>query len=289
MTGFGTATAEIPGGRFAVEVRSVNHRFSEVQIRLPRDLAALEDRVRAIVQERVRRGRVEVIVTRDESTKRPRTVRADIELASAYARALRDLADAIGASGELTVDRIAALPDVLRVEDDRYDVEAVWVSLEGAIRSAADGLVAMRVAEGARLAADLLERVSGLEAMAEAVASRSRDVVRAYAERLRVRLAELLAGVPLDEARIAAELAVFAERSDISEELTRLRSHLAHFRQTVGEEDGAVGRKLDFLLQEMGRETNTIGAKANDLEITRTIIAMKSELESLREQAQNVE
>jgi uncharacterized protein (TIGR00255 family) len=289
MTGFGTATAEVPGGRFAVEVRSVNHRFSEVQIRLPRDLLGLEDRARAIVQERVRRGRVEVIVTRDESTRRPRTVRADAELAAAYARALRELASAIGATGEVTVDRIAAFPDVLRVEDDRPDVEAARAPLEDAIRSAADALVAMRAAEGARLAADLLERIAGLETMAAAVAGRSRDVVRAYAERLRTRLAELLAETPVEEGRIAAELAVFAERSDITEELTRLRSHLVQFRQTVTEEDGAVGRKLDFLLQEMGRETNTIGAKANDLEITRAIIAMKSELESLREQAQNVE
>jgi uncharacterized protein (TIGR00255 family) len=289
MTGFGTATAEVPGGRFAVEVRSVNHRFSEVQIRLPRDLLGLEDRARAIVQERVRRGRVEVIVTRDESTRRPRTVRADAELAAAYARALRELASAIGATGEVTIDRIAAFPDVLRVEDDRPDVEAARAPLEAAIRSAADALVAMRAAEGARLAADLLERIAGLETMAAAVAGRSRDVVRAYAERLRTRLAELLAETPVEEGRIAAELAVFADRSDITEELTRLRSHLVQFRQTVTEEDGAVGRKLDFLLQEMGRETNTIGAKANDLEITRAIIAMKSELESLREQAQNVE
>jgi uncharacterized protein (TIGR00255 family) len=289
MTGFGTATAEVPGGRFAVEVRSINHRFSEVQLRVPRDLAALEDRARSIVQERVRRGRVEVIVTRDEGTRRPRTVRADVELAGAYARALRDLAAAIGAAGDVTVDRIAALPDVLRVEDERPDVDAVWPSLEHAIRSAADALVAMRAAEGARLAADLLARVETIERMTDAIAGRGRDVVRSYAERLRARVAELLAEVPVDDARLAAEVVVFADRSDITEELTRLRSHLVQFRHTVAGEDGAVGRKLDFLLQEMGRETNTIGAKANDLEITRVIITMKSELESLREQVQNVE
>jgi uncharacterized protein (TIGR00255 family) len=289
MTGFGTATAEVPGGRFAVEVRSVNHRFSEVQIRIPRDLAALEDRVRGLVQQRVRRGRVEVIVTRDEATRRPRTVRADVELASTYVRALRDLAASTGASGEVTLAQVVALPDVLRIEEERADAEALWPDLTAAIEAAADGLVTMRAAEGERLAQDLLVRADTLGTMLASIAARGGDVVRAYGERLRARLAELLADVPVDEPRLVAELAVFADRSDISEELTRLRSHLAQFRHTVRDEPGPVGRKLDFLLQEMGRETNTIGAKANDLEITRTIIAMKSELESLREQVQNVE
>jgi uncharacterized protein (TIGR00255 family) len=289
MTGFGTATAEVPGGRFAVEIRSVNHRFSEVLIRTPRDLSAIEDRARAVVQDRVRRGRVDVVITRDEGARRPRTVRADAELAKAYARALGELAGAVGATGEVTVDQIASMPDVLRVEDERPDLEALWRVLEGAVRGAADQLVTMRIAEGERLAADLLARVTELERLAETVAGRSGDVVRAHQERLRGRIAELLGDLPVDSARIASEVALFADRSDISEELTRLRSHLIQFRQTVADEDGAVGRKLDFVLQEMGRETNTIGSKANDLEITRTIIAMKSALESLREQIQNVE
>jgi uncharacterized protein (TIGR00255 family) len=289
MTGFGTATAEVPGGRLAVEARSVNHRFSEVVIRIPRDLAALEDRARAIVQERLRRGRVEVIVTRDEGTRRVRTVRSDTGLAASYARALRELAGEIDVAGEVTLAQISAMPDVLRVEDERVDVEALWPALEAAVRSATEALVAMRAAEGARLAQDLSSRIDVLEQMTGAIAARSRDVVRAYGERLRLRLTEMLADVPVDEARLATELALFAERSDITEELTRLRSHLAQFRLTMTGEDGAVGRKLDFILQEMGRETNTIGSKANDVDITRTIITMKSELESLREQVQNVE
>ncbi len=289
MTGFGAATADVAGGRLAVEVRSVNHRFSEVQIRLPRDLAALEDRTRALVQERVRRGRVEVIATRDEGTRRMRRVRADFELAAAYVHALRELAGVVGAGDEITLSQVAGLPDVLKLEDDRVDAESVWPALEAAVRAAADALVVMRAAEGRRLADDLFARAAALEAMTDAVAGRSREVVRAYAERLRGRLAELLRETPIDETRMATELVLFAERSDITEELTRLRSHLAQFRQTVADEEGAVGRKLDFILQEMGRETNTIGSKANDLDVTRTIITMKSELESLREQIQNVE
>jgi uncharacterized protein (TIGR00255 family) len=289
MTGFGSATADVPGGRLAVEIRSVNHRFSEVLIRTPRDLSALEDRARAIVQERIRRGRVDVVITRDEGARRPRAVRADAELAQAYARALRDLAGVVGVAAQMTIDQIAAMPDVLRVEDERPDVELLWRTLEGAVRGAADQLVSMRIAEGERLASDLVARISDLERMAEVVAARSGDVVRAHQERLRTRIAELLGELPVDPTRIASEVALFADRSDISEELTRLRSHLVQFRHTVMDENGAVGRKLDFVLQEMGRETNTIGSKANDLEITRAIIAMKSALESLREQIQNVE
>jgi len=289
MTGFGTATALTTGGRLSVEVRSVNHRFSEVQLRLPRDLTPLEDRVRGIVQTRVHRGRVEVVVMREDGARRPRTIRTDLDLAAAYARALRDVAGAVGASGEVPLAQIAGLPDVLRIEEDRVDVDALWPSLEPAVEAAADALVVMRAAEGRRLAGDLLTRAGALERMTEEIALRSRDVVRAYGERLRGRLAELLDETPVDEARMATELALFAERSDITEELTRLRSHLVQFRQTVSGEDGALGRKLEFILQEISRETNTIGSKANDLETTRIVITMKSELESLREQIQNVE
>lgn len=289
MTGFGAAAVSGPGGRLAVEMRSVNHRFSEIQIRLPRDLAGLEDRVRAVVQGRILRGRVEVSVTREDSGRRTRVVRADTELAAAYAQALRELARTVGAAGDLTIDHLAALPDVVRVEEDRPEVDAVWPALEDAVRAAADALVAMRAAEGRRLADDLLARLDALGQAAEAIAARSRLVVEAYRDRLRTRLAELLGDVPVDEARIATELAVVAERSDITEELVRFRSHLAQFRDTVLREDGALGRKLEFILQEMGREVNTVGAKANDLEITRQVIAMKAELESLREQVQNIE
>ncbi|MGQ0548060.1 MAG: YicC/YloC family endoribonuclease [Armatimonadota bacterium] len=288
MTGFGTATAQAPGGRLTVEVRSVNHRFSEVQIRLPKDLSPLEDRARAVVQGKVHRGRVEVVVTRENGARRAKAVRVDLELAASYAQALREIAGTVGALGEVTLAQLASLPDVLRVEDDRAEVETLWSALEAAVAAATDALVAMRTAEGQRMASDVLDRLTAIGRLLEAVNERGRDVVRLYSERLRARLAELLAEIPIDEARIATELALFAERSDISEELVRLRSHITQFRQTV-EEDGAVGRKLEFILQEMGRETNTIGSKANDLDITRSVIAMKTELESLREQVQNIE
>ncbi len=289
MTGFGAAAADTAWGRLSVEMRSLNHRFSEVQVRLPRELAPLEERVRTAVQRRIQRGRVEVAIARDGAQPRSRAVRADQTLAREYLAAAADLARELNLRGEVTLGQVLAFPDVIRLEEAREDAEMIWVDLETIVTGALEGLVGMRAEEGARLAADARGRLDRIEGLLGAVRDRSRLVVVDYAARLRQRLNELLGDVAVDEDRLAAELALFAERSDITEEMTRLGSHLATTRQTLGEPGGAVGRKLEFLLQEMGRETNTIGAKANDLEISRAVITIKSELESLREQVQNIE
>lgn len=289
MTGYGRGEAQTPAGRFTVEVRSVNARFGEVLVRLPRDVTPLEDRVRAVVQSRVLRGRVEVTIMRDDRAARTKSVRADVDLAAAYAQALRDLADVIGVADGMSLSQVAAFPDVIRVEEAKEDLDALWPALAPAVEAAAGDLVAMREAEGRRLAEDLEARLGRVEVLAAEVEARSRLATSEHAARLRERITELLAGFPLDESRLAAEVAIFAERSDVSEEVTRLRSHIAQFRADLRENPGAVGRRLEFVLQEMGREVNTTGSKANDLEITRAVIAMKGELESVREQIQNVE
>jgi len=289
MTGYGRADLQTPAGRFTVEMRSVNHRFGEVLVRLPRDLAPLEDRVRAVVQAHVLRGRVEVTIIREDRAVRPKTVRADLDLATAYAQALRELADALGVADAMTLSQVAAFPDVIRVEEPKEDLDALWPALAPAVEAATAQLVGMREAEGRRLAEDLEARLARVEELARGVEARSRDAVGEYAARLRERIAQLLGEVPVDEGRLATEVAVFAERSDVSEEVTRLRSHVVQFRADLRAAAGAVGRRLEFVLQEMGREVNTTGAKANDLEITRAVIAMKGELESMREQIQNVE
>lgn len=289
MTGYGSADVQTPAGRFVVEMRSLNHRFGEVLVRLPRGLAPLEDRVRSAVQARVLRGRVEVTILREDRGVRPRTVRPDLDLARAYAQALKELADVLGVHGAMTLSQIAAFPDVIRVEETREDLEGLWPDLARAVDAALAELIAMREAEGRRLADDLLARLTRVEDLTRIVDERSDVAVREYTERLRERIASLLGDVPVDENRLATEIAVFAERSDVSEELIRMRSHIAQFRQDLGDAAGAVGRKLEFVLQEIGREVNTTGAKANDLEITRAVIAMKGELESMREQIQNVE
>ena len=257
-------------------------------MRLPRDLSALEDRVRSTVQGRVLRGRVDVAIVRDDYGRRPRTVRTDLELARAYVTAVDGLRQAVPVTGSLDLSLLLSLPDLVKIEEEKEDVEASWPAVEQGLGAALDRLVALREAEGTRLAGDLLERVGRLERVADAIAERAPRVVEDYHARLGRRVQELAGAVAVDPARLAAEVAVFADRSDITEELTRLRSHLEQFRTTLGGA-GAIGRTLEFIVQEMGRETNTIGSKANDLEITRHVIAIKGELENVREQIQNVE
>lgn len=289
MTGYGSADAQTGAGRFVVEMRSVNHRFGEVLVRLPRDLAPLEDAVRTAVQARALRGRVEVTIMREERGVRPKTIRPDADLAVAYAQALTELARVLGVPGEVGLPQIAAFPDVIRVEETREDLQALWPQLSGGVETALAALVGMREAEGQRLAADMLVRADRAAARVAEIAARSHSVVADYAARLRDRIDELVGAVPVDEGRLMTEVAVFAERSDVTEELTRLGSHLVQFQEDVAAVAGPVGRKLDFVLQEMSREANTVGSKANDLEISRAVIAIKGELESLREQVQNIE
>lgn len=289
MTGYGSAEVQAASGRFLIEIRSVNHRFGEVLVRLPREFTPLEDRVRGAVQSRVSRGRVEVSIMRSNRAERARAIRPDTELAAAYAQALADLARVLGTSGEITLAQIASLPDVIKIEETPEDVEALWPPLAQGLDEALGTLVAMREAEGARLVVDLQARLDRIDARAGEIESRATAVVAEYAVRLRQRIAELVGEIPVDEQRLVTEVAVFAERSDITEELTRLRSHVAQFREDLANHTGTIGRKLEFVLQEMGREANTIGSKANDLEIARAIIAIKGELESLREQVQNLE
>lgn len=288
MTGFGAAEAATPTGRYAVEVRSLNHRFCEIVVRIPRDLAPLEERVRALVQDRVLRGRVEVAIMRENYSKRPRTVKTDLELAQAYVSALHDLKRALSISGSLDLSVLLSLPEIVRVEEEKEDLEAAWPAIAEGVGAALDRLVAMRESEGAQLAADIQRRIDRLEGLMDEIAGRAPRVVEEYRDRLARRIAELAPGVAVDPGRLATEVAVFAERSDISEEITRFRSHLRQFRSTLGA-PGAVGRTLDFIVQELGREINTIGSKANDLEIAQRVIAVKGELESLREQIQNLE
>ncbi|HXX39611.1 MAG TPA: YicC/YloC family endoribonuclease [bacterium] len=288
MTGFGTGEAVAGSGRYAIEVRSVNHRFCEIIVRLPRDLAALEDRAKALVQGRVLRGRVDVAIIREEQGKRTRTVKADLDLAEAYIKALNDLKQALSISGPLDLSMFVSLPDLIRIEEQKDDLETLWPALSEGIGGAVNRLVAMRETEGARLESDLDRRIARLEEHITAIEERAPSVVQEYHARLERRVQEFAGGVPVDPARLATEVAMFAERADVAEEITRFRGHLAQFRATLGS-NGAVGRTLEFIVQELGREANTIGSKANDLAITRLVIAVKGELESLREQIQNVE
>lgn len=288
MTGFGRGETTGPLGRLTVEMKAVNHRFSEVVFRMPKQLNALEEQARKLVQAQVSRGRVDIFVSWDR-TADARGVKVDKELAMAYYSALKQLGEEIGSKSELSLDTLARLPDVLTVGEGEVTSEELWPLFESALNQARAQLVAMREREGASLVSDVAARLDTLVAFGDLVATRSPQVVEEYKSRLQRRLEELLPqGHAVDPQRLAQEVAIFADRSDITEEVQRLGSHIGQFRQTLGEEE-AIGRKLDFLVQELGREVNTIGSKANDAAITARVVEAKGELEKIREQVQNIE
>lgn len=284
MTGFGQADS----GVYKVEARSVNHRFLDVVVRMPRDIQVLEERVRKSVQTVLHRGRVEVFVNRREEENPAGCVKLDRELAKAYAAALDELSQLCVPGQKPDLALLARLPDVLRVEKAETDLEQSWDILQGLVETALEKLDDQRAQEGRRLQADILERLARVEALVSAVEKRAPDLQAEYRGKLLERMQNLLAGAEIDQTRILTEAALFADRSSIAEELVRLSSHIVACRQAM-ETESPVGRKLDFLVQELFRETNTIGSKANDYETSRLVVEIKTELEKIREQVQNIE
>lgn len=271
-----------------MEIRSVNHRFLDIAVRLPRELQALEEQVRCAVQQAAARGRVEVAVFSRQGAADKLTVSLNRQLAKSYYLALCELNEICGA-GELPgAALLSRFPEVLSLENATPDLEAAWSVLAPVMSRALAELVEQRSAEGERLAADIRQRLSQVETYLSELAGRAPVVAEEYRHKLAERLRGYLAGSGLDETRLLAEAALFAERSNITEEMVRLQSHLDFFRQTLALKD-PVGKKLDFLAQELFREINTVGAKAGDFEAARLVVEIKAELEKVREQVQNLE
>ena len=289
MTGFGRGEASGHGYHFTVELKAVNHRFFETAIRIPRHLNSLEERVRKILQEKIHRGRIDIFVNVKETEEIKRIVKVDKDLALSYDKTLKELAIAVNSTYETDIYKLATLPEVLTVEDEEIDLELIWLVMREALEDAVQGFLNMRQGEGKRLATDLLQRLHIIEEAKRKVAEYSDAIVVDYQNRLRERI-EILLGenAILDETRLANEVAFFAERASITEELVRLESHIEECRVTLNSSE-PIGRKLDFMVQEMNREINTIGSKANNLNITQLVVQMKSELEKIREQVQNLE
>lgn len=290
MTGYGRGEASHEGRRIVVEVSSVNRRQAEIAVNLPRELEALEVPVREAVKEVCSRGRVNVRVTLAAgATVTTRQVALNEPLARAAARRLNHLAKELKLPTPVSLDTLLRIPGVLQAEAAEPDVAAHWPALEKALRRALKTLAKMRREEGRHLAADLRQRIATLRRLTAEVRKRAPGVADRYREQLLARIAALgVEGVSSDDDRVLKEVALFADRSDISEELTRLDSHFAQFDAHARRRE-PVGRLLDFLAQEMNREVNTIGSKANDGEISRRVVAMKAEIEKFREQVQNVE
>ena len=286
MTGYGRGEASDLRWEVSVELKSVNHRFLDIACRLPRTLAFLENPLRAALGGALVRGHVEAFIAVRRLGESSIALRTDLGLAQAYLDAAREL-QRIGAEGTLSLEALMQMDGVLQQEEAAMDEEAVTALFSEACRRALDQLVAMRSREGQNLAVFLGERLDAVAALRERILGRAPAVAAEYREKLSARLAALSVE-PVDPVRLAQEIALYADRCDITEELARLDSHIAQFRGFLAAE-GETGKKLDFLLQEMNREANTIGSKANDAQLAQWVVALKSELEKLREQVQNVE
>ncbi len=287
MTGFGAGRGASGGEEIAVEVRSVNHKFCEVKVRLPRELAALEQGVVRLVKDRLARGGIDVSLRRSGAGA-AMAPRVDAALAEAYARAYAEIQARLGLQDPIRLSDIVAAEGVIRLDERETDVDAARSAAEAAMAEALDGLVGMRRREGEALSADLEARLATVESLVARVEVLAPQAVGHHRARLAERVRELTQGMPLDPARLEQEVALLADRSDVAEEITRLRSHVAQARLLLAVTEPA-GRKLDFLVQEMHREVNTVGSKSQHAELSGLVVALKAEVERMREQVQNVE
>lgn len=288
MTGYGRGESSDSRRVYLVEARGVNGRYLDVICRVPRELAALEELIRSRVKERLHRGRIEVALSVEYAAGSSRNFILDEELATQAFTAMKRLSERLGLERAPRLSDVLAVPGVCGLEEPTEDIEAVWRVAQVAVDCALDSLLEMRKAEGGRLRADLLHRIVVTEQLISEIEQRSSCVIDEYRHRIRDRVHALTEGIELDRGRLEAEVALLAERASISEELVRLRSHMKALSETL-ESGGVAGRKLDFILQECNREANTIGSKAGDYEIGRLVIEVKTQLERLREQVQNIE
>lgn len=288
MTGYGKADISLEGIEVTVEIKSVNNRYLDVNIKLPRALLSLEERLRKIVSSEISRGRVDVFVTCIDNREGSRQIDVDFNLAKGYADAAEALSRHLGLQNDFTVSDLLKIPDVVRATDESEDLELFERALTKAAAAAVEGLNAMRAAEGEAIKKDIEARLRLLLEYTDRIKERAPLVAIGYREKLAERMKEALSGVEYDEARLLSEVAFFADRSNIDEELTRLYSHYAQLKNILNLKE-PVGRKLDFLVQELNREANTICSKSNDSEITRLALELKFEIEKIREQVQNVE
>ena len=292
MTGFGRASFEFAGVSFAVEIRTVNHRHLDAKVRLPRQLSEHEAAVSARIQDRLERGRVDVSISLAGGASAAGELVVDDDVAANYVRVARELARTHDLAGELAVSTVLTLPGVTSFADRSFEREAFGAALAGAVDSALEEVIQMRGAEGAALETEFRSRLAHVGELTSSFEARAGLVVEAARERLRKRVEQLRAETGLlDEARLHQEIVIAADRLDITEELVRLRSHVVQFQAILASAgpDTPVGRRLDFLLQEMGREANTVGSKANDAPLAHDVVELKTELERIREQVQNVE
>lgn len=288
MTGFGRSEQKVDGREITVEIKSVNHRYFEFGCRVSRGYAFLEEKLKAHIQKAVARGKIDVYVSISDCDEKQAEVTVNHSLAAGYVAALKELKDTYALSGEISVSDITRFNDIFTVHRTPEDEDAVWASVRTVLDSALESFIAMREQEGVKMKEDILLRSKSILSLVSSVEEKSPETVAKYRQKLEERLKEVLSGVNIDEQRLLTEAAIFADKVAVAEETVRLRSHFDQMFQML-ESGEAIGRKLDFILQEMNRETNTIGSKVQDAELAHIVVEIKGELEKIREQLQNIE
>ena len=288
MTGFGRGESSVENRRWSVEVRCVNHRYLDLKCKLPRGYNAIEDVIRKKVEERHQRGRVDLLLSVNGDFTDLVTVKANLQLASLYKDTLQEMADGLDLTPEIDLNMLTSFPDVLVTEQGTEDLDDSWPVIEQAIDKALDNCEVMREQEGQNLVNDLLKRLAFFKETVDTVEGFIPELLEQRENNLKQRLEKLLENIQLDPMRLAQEVAIMADKTDVTEEIVRLRCHIEQFQKFLGE-DAAVGRKLDFLIQEFLREVNTLASKINDASIAHLTVGLKSELEKMREQIQNIE
>ena len=288
MTGYGIGQRVVSLGRVTAEARSNNHRYLDISLKLPKKLSPFETRIKEMVKAHFSRGRFDISIEMDSGERDQYKLEPNIEAAQMYVHALETLKSKLNLRGEVTLDMVLRAKDVITVKEVEGDIDPLWEEISGVVLSCLEALEAMRKSEGRNLALDLEGRLKRIARHMEEVKRRSPSILEGYRKRLSERLSEMTEGLEIDRWRLHQEVAYLAERSDITEEVIRVESHLRQFGQML-ELDEPLGRKMDFLLQEIHREVNTISAKANDVVISQKVVEIKAELERIREQIQNIE
>jgi len=287
MTGFGRGEFSQGASTFSVDVRSVNHRYSDVSVRMPRAMSVLEEKVREFVTEKISRGKVDVYINYNTFGQNSQ-VKLDTNLAKAYVDSLNTLKEMFGIRDDINLSLLTRFPDIMSLETVEMDMDELWLILKPALEMAFNALVEMRLREGERLKNDLLDKLVNVKGFVGNIKEKSYSIVDEYKNKLYDRIKELTKDIPIDENRLLTEVAVFADKASIDEEIVRLESHLEELQKALNFK-GSVGKKLDFIIQEMNREVNTIGSKITDLGILNNVINIKTEIEKIREQIQNIE
>lgn len=288
MTGFGRAEVSNDQYRLSVEVKSVNSRFLDLSIKMPKKFNALEANIRNTVKEYISRGKVDLFITYESFSEKEKALRLDLPLAKEYLESMRTLVNALGVEDNVKVTNLASLPDVLVLSEESEDDDALWESLKPSLTGALERFSETRVMEGENLQQDLLGKLAEMEAIVNRIDERSPEITAAYEARLRAKVSELLEGTGIDEARIVQEVTIYSDKICTDEERVRLHSHIKNMRTKL-QNGGLVGRELDFVAQEMNREANTTLSKANDLIVSEDAIGLKTLIEKIREQIQNLE